>query len=202
MELPDKKIQVGIVARQFLYRLGIKTILSVIGIEPEINEFNDACELKSYLIQNSYLDYALLSEDVFGEEARPIIHELKSCCPSIKLLVIGENMISNCPCNKFILHTDNQKEVLEKLQEFFFESDADDKQDEQSGLLSEREIDVLKNVALGFSNKQIADNLFISVNTVITHRKNITEKLGIKTIAGLTVYAIMNEIIHPDEVKF
>lgn len=61
--------------------------------------------------------------------------------------------------------------------------------------LSEREKSVLKLVAKGFTNKEIADKLFLSTHTVIAHRKNITTKLGIKTISGLTVYAILNNII-------
>jgi DNA-binding NarL/FixJ family response regulator len=55
--------------------------------------------------------------------------------------------------------------------------------------LSPREKEVLSLVAQGFMNKEIADNLKIAITTVITHRKNIVEKLGIKTIPGLTVYA-------------
>src|SRR5690606_28213921 len=55
--------------------------------------------------------------------------------------------------------------------------------------LTSREKEVLKLVALGFSNKAIAEKLFISIHTVITHRKNITEKTGIKSISGLTVYS-------------
>lgn len=62
-------------------------------------------------------------------------------------------------------------------------------------LLSEREIEVLKLLALGFSNKEIADKLYISINTAITHRKNITQKTGIKTISGLTIYAVVNKHI-------
>ena len=61
--------------------------------------------------------------------------------------------------------------------------------------LSQREIDVLAQVASGFTNKEIADNLNISVNTVLTHRKNITAKLGIKSVSGLSVYAMMNGYI-------
>ncbi len=67
--------------------------------------------------------------------------------------------------------------------------------------LTVRERDVLKLVALGHANKEIADKLFISVHTVISHRKNITEKLGIKSISGLTVYAILNKIIDTDQIN-
>lgn len=69
--------------------------------------------------------------------------------------------------------------------------------------LSQREIDVLAQVASGYTNKEIADNLSISVNTVLTHRKNITAKLGIKSVSGLSVYAMMNGYISsvPDSTK-
>ncbi|MDR1343631.1 MAG: helix-turn-helix transcriptional regulator [Prevotellaceae bacterium] len=66
--------------------------------------------------------------------------------------------------------------------------------------LSEREREVLAKVAQGAINKEIADSLNISLNTVITHRKNITAKLGIKTISGLTVYAIINGIISSNDL--
>lgn len=66
--------------------------------------------------------------------------------------------------------------------------------------LSEREKDILREIALGKTNKEIAENLFISAHTVITHRKNITKKLGIKTVSGLTVYAILNKIIQIEEI--
>ena len=67
--------------------------------------------------------------------------------------------------------------------------------DNVSEELSQREKEVLKEVALGLSNKEIADKLFISIHTVISHRKNITEKLGVKSISGLTVYAVMNNLL-------
>ena len=66
--------------------------------------------------------------------------------------------------------------------------------------LTQREKEVLRRVAMGYSNKEIADSLFISIHTVITHRKNITGKLGIKSISGLTVYAIINHLIDPDQI--
>jgi len=58
-----------------------------------------------------------------------------------------------------------------------------------SDVLSPREKEVLRLVAQGFMNKQIAGQLQIGLTTVISHRKNIVEKLGIRTVPGLTVYA-------------
>ncbi|TRX66376.1 response regulator transcription factor [Carboxylicivirga sp. M1479] len=67
--------------------------------------------------------------------------------------------------------------------------------------LSPREKDILKEVAIGLTNKEIAEKTFISTHTVISHRKNITRKLGIKTVSGLTVYAILNNIIQMDDIS-
>jgi DNA-binding NarL/FixJ family response regulator len=64
--------------------------------------------------------------------------------------------------------------------------------------LSEREIDVLKCLSKGLSNKEIADNLNISIHTVISHRKNIVQKTGIKSQSGLTIFALSNNIITLD----
>ena len=61
--------------------------------------------------------------------------------------------------------------------------------------LSTREIEILAAVAQGLLNKEIAAKYNISIHTVITHRKNIARKTGIKTIAGLTAYAILNNLI-------
>lgn len=67
--------------------------------------------------------------------------------------------------------------------------------EERTGELSAREKDIVIAVAGGATNKEIADRLNISIHTVVTHRKNITRKLGIRSISGLTVYAIMNNLI-------
>ena len=67
--------------------------------------------------------------------------------------------------------------------------------------LSSREKDILICVAKGLINKEIADLYNISIHTVITHRRNITRKTGIKTVAGLTVYALLNNLIDPSSVE-
>ncbi len=66
--------------------------------------------------------------------------------------------------------------------------------------LSERELTILKNITLGLTNQEVAEKLFLSIHTVMTHRKNITKKLGIKTVSGLTVYALLNKVIDIQEI--
>lgn len=80
-----------------------------------------------------------------------------------------------------------------------------EEEEEQEGAvsdtLSERECDIIRQVAKGLSNKEIADALFISVNTVMTHRRNISRKLRIHSSAGLAVYAIANGLVNLDELQ-
>lgn len=66
--------------------------------------------------------------------------------------------------------------------------------------LSAREKEILVCVAKGMLNKEIADQCNLSIHTVITHRKNITRKTGIKTVAGLTVYALLNNLIDSNSI--
>ena len=65
--------------------------------------------------------------------------------------------------------------------------------------LSQRELDVIRLISVGYSNREIAEELCISIHTVISHRKNITTKLGIKSAAGLTIYAVINKLISSDD---
>ena len=83
-----------------------------------------------------------------------------------------------------------------------FDSVEDKMQDKETQeSISEREKDIIRCVASGKSNKQIAEELFISPHTVATHRRNINAKLGIHSSAGLTIYAIIHNIIDAKEVK-
>ena len=72
---------------------------------------------------------------------------------------------------------------------------------ENSDSLSDREKDVIVSLVQGMTNKEIADHLCISTNTVITHRRNIARKLQIHSPAGLTIYAIVNNLVDISSVK-
>lgn len=80
-------------------------------------------------------------------------------------------------------------------------ADAQAENKETAGnVLSEREQEIVHWVVCGLSNKQIGERLFISPNTVLTHRKNIARKLDIHSVAGLTIYAIVNGIVEIGDI--
>lgn len=72
---------------------------------------------------------------------------------------------------------------------------------ESTDAISEREREVIVCIVQGMSNKEIAERLFISLNTVLTHRRNIARKLQIHSPAGLTIYAIVNNIVDINQLK-
>jgi DNA-binding NarL/FixJ family response regulator len=72
---------------------------------------------------------------------------------------------------------------------------------EQRPVLTRREIEVMALIVQGFINKEVADKLNIGLSTVITHRKNIMEKLGLKSVSALTIYAVTHGYVDVNLVK-
>lgn len=99
------------------------------------------------------------------------------------------------PAIKYLEDKSRQSDVSAKI------SSMIGKNQEGADALGEREKDVIVALVQGMSNKEIAEHLCISVNTVITHRRNIARKLQIHSPAGLTIYAIVNNFIDISAVK-
>lgn len=107
--------------------------------------------------------------------------------------VFDKDTLSNF--DEIITIDDTRDTILKKIQKHIKNSD-----DKNSNSLSDRENDVLKEIVRGRSNKEIADVLNISIHTVMSHRKNIMQKTGIKSQAGLTVYALTNNILNVENL--
>lgn len=99
------------------------------------------------------------------------------------------------PAIKRLEQMTKQEDVSKNISSLVFKGSQD------SDALSDREKDVVIGVVQGLLNKEIADHLCISVNTVITHRRNIARKLQIHSPAGLTIYAIVNGLVDISSVK-
>lgn len=93
---------------------------------------------------------------------------------------------------------DDMQRIKSTLQQVSVKQTGDAEMD--SSMLSDREKDVLICLAKGQKNNEIAENLHISTHTVITHRKNIVRKTGIKSVSALTVYAILNNLLEQKDI--
>ena len=110
---------------------------------------------------------------------------------------VDKNILKNF--KEVIELSDNKQKVINKMLNLQNNNDETSAQNESVDL-SNREVDVLVCVAKGMTNKDISDMLNISVHTVITHRKNIVKKTGIKSVSGLTVYALLNNLVEESEI--
>ena len=167
-------------------------------------------------------------EEIFHDYSKMVETRLRSLDPDVVIidpLVLdfsnrknGRNMLADV-CDSIVIALDSSAIPDDVLRQYdgsvsiFDKSDTiirklqsamDSKQTEpvsDGGELSAREKEILVCVAKGMLNKEIADKLNLSIYTVITHRKNITRKTGIKTVAGLTVYALLNGLIDMGSVQ-
>ena len=94
---------------------------------------------------------------------------------------------------------DPEEQIIQTISRLFEKQSSVHQTKPDDDSLSEREVEVLTGIVNGHSNKEIAESLNISIHTVITHRKNITAKTGIRSQSGLTIYAISKEIISIDD---
>ncbi|MGL4908191.1 MAG: response regulator transcription factor [Bacteroidales bacterium] len=96
--------------------------------------------------------------------------------------------------------SDTAQQIAQKLERVAALHSSDNLYSDTEGL-SEREKEILVAVAKGLINKEIASLYNLSIHTVITHRKNITKKIGIKSVSGLGVYALLNNMIEEHEIQ-
>ena len=143
------------------------TDVDIIIINPSVIDYNDRLDIRSYLGGTNATIVALTHSNY--EES--VLRQYDEC--------IGIY--------------DNAQRIYQKLKSAMEENAGNPKSDLNE--LSSRERDILTAVAKGKTNKEIADEFNISIYTVISHRRNISQKLGINSIPGLTVYAIMNKLV-------
>ncbi len=120
------------------------------------------------------------------------------------IFIMEEDLLTHCQLEDTLFAecvARLEREVSEHCAEQVSQPEEVTEDTPQNDELSEREKEVIRMVAMGLSNKEIADKLFIAVNTVMTHRRNINRKIGIHAAAGLTIYAIVHGLINVNDVK-
>lgn len=189
-------IRVLIVEQSHVIGLGlielIKKFQDIAGVKMMSRE-EDCCAV----VQDFEPDLILINTNYLDSEKMQMLMDAKGS-EAVVIYVFNSSLPLDAPDNHLSIH-DTKAALHRKLQQTMLKLKTE-KEDQAAEDLSPRERSILKEVALGLTNKEIADKAYISIHTVISHRKNITRKLGIKTVSGLTVYAILNNIIQMDDI--
>ncbi len=191
-------VKILVAEPSYLIRKGILTILNELKAVTKVEEASDVDELQEALetaVPHILLVNTTLSGMPKGDRIiEKHIHE-------IDVIPIFNTTLPDQVNEKAISIFDSKAILLNKLGDQVKIIRKSVIQHDNSDELTDREKDVLQKVALGKTNKEVANELFISTHTVISHRKNITRKLGIKTVSGLTVYAILNQLIKLEDIS-
>ena len=155
----------------------------------------DSPERLSEKILSTDTNLLVINPLLLGYQNRDFLSQLGKEHPQLIMIALVTSYLDHTlltPYSGVIEINDTKSKIISKMNEFA-QSEATKSTDDVE--LSKRETDVLVAVAKGMMNKEIADQMNISIHTVISHRKNITRKTGIKSVSGLTVYALLNNLI-------
>lgn len=193
-----KRYRVVIVETSRIVVAGVKSILAG---DPEFEAVGSVGSLRELEERSAVLDpdLVIVASQLMAEGGN-----LRSLYPSLQNVALVA-LLTSIRDEDFMRQFDSvvnlydsETQIVQRLRKALEKSEVNPYNDSHD--LSDREIDVLLLVAKGMANKEIADELNISIHTVITHRKNITHKTGIKSVAGLTVYALLNNILDQSDV--
>ena len=137
----------------------------------------------------------IINPSLLGFQNKSFLSQINKEHPQVAIVALVTTHLDHAmltPYNGVIEISDTRSKIMSKMEEFV---QCDTTKNADDVELSKRETDVLVAVAKGMMNKEIADQMNISIHTVISHRKNITRKTGIKSVSGLTVYALLNNLI-------
>ena len=181
----------------YLVRKGLASLLNRLPGTRVIREFDSVDPLIRYIKKHGP-DFLIISQSLFNNATDLFLTESGLL---EKTILLTQNLSENerNEVHASITLEEGKEEIVQKVMNLL-ELTATNSGGFQNGVLTKRESTIVRLVSLGLTNKLIAEKLFLSTHTVITHRKNISSKLGIKTVSGITVYAIVNNIITIEEV--
>lgn len=193
-----KRERIAIVEPSEMIRRGLVLLLEQSG-------YDVVCQESGWEAVQSRIAVASPDVIIVGSQIVAACSNMRSVCEELQSRTFV--ILCSAACDDDLLRQadgvvniyDNAAKLTRKLQAAIEQSQTNPYSDSHE--LSERERDVLVLVAKGRANKEIADELNISIHTVMSHRKNIAHKTGIRSVAGLTVYALLNNMLEPSEVN-
>lgn len=198
MEADRIKPVIAIVDENTLSAMGLSSLLEAISNQVQIEIYNSFAQLRSQSQPNRIVHYFVSAKILFEhiEFFSPVAtRTILLACGDISFIQAAQYHILNVSCP--------EKEIVKNILAIYSQGHAHSHQMMNASMdcpLSRREKEILRMVVMGFLNKEIADKYSISLTTVITHRKNITRKLDMKTLTRLTIYSIMIGLVRLEEI--
>ena len=189
-------LHITIAESSAIVRLGLELQLKYLpGFRIRLSEVTSPDSLTEGLRRNKP-DVLIVNPAIPG--AAGLQHLKEECgCPNVKccaLLLHPEDPALLRTYDAQVSLFDDAGSLRQLLEQLMAEKRAAE-EDDDSQTLSSREKEIVVCVVKGMTNREIADRLYLSTHTVITHRRNIARKLQVHSASGLTVYAIANKLI-------
>lgn len=201
MSNPEQKTTIGIIEPSSIIARGLKLILDELRFAEVTVLITDNCQYYIEKIASARPEILIINPSILELKKRgdvdALTHET-SCRYMIALVTKHDDPEILKKYHAIIDVTDNKERISGKLKHLL---QSERSEADASLELSSREKEILVSVAKGLMNKEIADKHNLSIHTVITHRKNITRKTGIKSVSGLTVFAILNNLIDIQDIE-
>ena len=197
-------LKIAIAEPAELMRIGLGTILKRFsGFQIQLVELAQGSAWKDSL-RLHHPDILIVNPIIPGYQDLQQIKE-ETGCETMKCIALVAAPIEVTQLQHYDeqIHVyDSSQTIRYKLESLFHEEeDEEDKENEDENQLSSREKEIVICVVKGMTNREIADRLFLSTHTVVTHRRNITRKLQIHSPSGLTVYAIVNKLVTLNDIQ-
>lgn len=197
-------LKIAIAEPAELMRIGLGTILKRFsGFQIQLVELAQSRAWKDSL-RLHHPDILIVNPIIPGYQDLQQIKE-ETGCETMKCIALVAAPIEATQLQHYDeqIHVyDSSQTIRYKLESLFHEEeDEEDKENEDENQLSSREKEIVICVVKGMTNREIADRLFLSTHTVVTHRRNITRKLQIHSPSGLTVYAIVNKLVTLNDIQ-
>lgn len=196
----SRRIHIAIGEPSIIIRSGVVAVLKRLSeLNIDLVEIADISQLTAQLCRHKP-DILIISPSNLGL-LTPLQIRSDIDNEDLKCIALQSNVTDSSILNKYdsvISIHDSSDNIANNLREVI----KSDNKTEQKKELSGREQEIVVCIVKGMTNKQIAEQLHLSTHTVITHRRNISNKLQIHSPSGLTIYAIVNKLIELNDIKF
>ncbi len=199
--MSNTKKVLAVAETSYIIRKGLVYVLSQFSSVGKVVELKEMEDLK-YQLDILQPDAVIINPMLLGHSSKLDVRQQLNLEKKTAVIALVYNLIDEQFYRSYdgIIKINDSESKIEETLDKCLNKDQSNQPDQEE--LSDREKEILISVVTGMSNKEIADHHNISIHTAITHRRNITRKLKVHSISGLTIYAIINKLVDISEIKY